>query len=139
MANAGPNTNGSQFFLTFIKCDWLNGKHTVFGRVTDGWDVLNKLEAAGSNSGTTKVPCKIMDSGEIKESKVEKEAVKKVKEVGAEAEKEAAKEKKSDKIKDVEMKDEKITTEEFAVKKESVNVEKEENTTAPDDSMLTGF
>ena len=37
MANAGPNTNGSQFFMTFIPCDWLNGKHTVFGKVVDGW------------------------------------------------------------------------------------------------------
>ena len=41
MANAGPNTNGSQFFMTFVPCTWLNGKHTVFGGVVDGWKVLD--------------------------------------------------------------------------------------------------
>lgn len=48
MANAGKNTNGSQFFLTFAKCDWLNSKHVVFGRVVDGLNVLDLLEAVGS-------------------------------------------------------------------------------------------
>ena len=48
MANAGPNTNGSQFFLTFIPCNWLDGKHTVFGQVVDGFEVLDALEAVGS-------------------------------------------------------------------------------------------
>lgn len=51
MANAGPGTNGSQFFLTFIPCNWLDGKHVVFGRVVDGWDVLDNLESVGSSSG----------------------------------------------------------------------------------------
>merc|ERR1711974_73683 len=51
MANAGPGTNGSQFFLTFIPCDWLDGAHVVFGRTVDAGDVLDALEAVGSKSG----------------------------------------------------------------------------------------
>ena len=54
MANAGPNTNGSQFFLCFTATPWLDGKHTVFGKVTEGLDVLDKLEAIGSQSGRTR-------------------------------------------------------------------------------------
>ena len=57
MANAGPNTNGSQFFLCFIACKWLDGKHVVFGRVIDGWDVLDMLENKGSKSGKTSAEC----------------------------------------------------------------------------------
>jgi peptidylprolyl isomerase len=48
MANAGPNTNGSQFFLTFIPCNWLDGKHTVFGEVVEGIEALDELEKVGS-------------------------------------------------------------------------------------------
>lgn len=44
MANAGPNTNGSQFFLTHIKTDWLDGKHTVFGKVSKGQEVVNAIQ-----------------------------------------------------------------------------------------------
>jgi len=54
MANAGPNTDGSQFFITFVPTDYLNGKHTVFGEVTKGMDSLKGLESAGSESGRTK-------------------------------------------------------------------------------------
>ena len=65
MANAGPNTNGSQFFMTFIPCTWLDGKHTVFGKVVDGLEVLDALEAVGSRSGQTKQPCMIADCGQL--------------------------------------------------------------------------
>jgi len=52
MANAGPNTNGSQFFIvTADSCPWLNGLHTVFGKVTSGMDVVNEIQAAETDHG----------------------------------------------------------------------------------------
>ena len=65
MANAGPNTNGSQFFLCTVKTQWLDGKHVVFGAVTDGMDVVKKIEAVGSQSGKTSKPVVIADCGQL--------------------------------------------------------------------------
>merc|ERR1711865_344206 len=65
MANAGPNTNGSQFFLCTVKTDWLDGKHCVFGTATEGMDVVQKIEAVGSGSGATSKPVVIADCGQI--------------------------------------------------------------------------
>nr|XP_039268929.1 peptidyl-prolyl cis-trans isomerase-like [Styela clava] len=65
MANAGPNTNGSQFFLCTAQTKWLDGKHVVFGKVVDGMDVVQKMEAVGCQSGKPSKTVKIQDCGKI--------------------------------------------------------------------------
>merc|ERR1712039_1150971 len=66
MANAGPNTNGSQFFLCTVKTDWLDGKHVVFGSVTaETMSVVTAIEAVGSSSGATSKVVEIKDCGQL--------------------------------------------------------------------------
>lgn len=65
MANAGPNTNGSQFFITTAKTEWLDGKHVVFGRVMSGMRVVRQIEAVGSQSGTPSKTVVIVNCGEL--------------------------------------------------------------------------
>jgi len=65
MANAGPNTNGSQFFITTAKTTWLDGKHVVFGSVIDGYDFVKKIEAFGSQSGKTSVQIVVANCGQL--------------------------------------------------------------------------
>ncbi|UMM37096.1 hypothetical protein L5515_008973 [Caenorhabditis briggsae] len=66
MANAGPNSNGSQFFICTVDTPWLDGGHVVFGQVTDGMSVVKKIEKMGSRSGAPSKTVTIADCGELK-------------------------------------------------------------------------
>ncbi|XP_077988696.1 peptidyl-prolyl cis-trans isomerase 5-like [Glandiceps talaboti] len=78
MANAGKNTNGSQFFITTVKTPWLDGKHVVFGKILEGMDVVRKLENTQVSGSTPAKDCVIANSGTLDVEKpfaVEKEPV----------------------------------------------------------------
>ncbi|KAH0940695.1 hypothetical protein HID58_000332 [Brassica napus] len=65
MANSGPNTNGSQFFICTAETSWLDGKHVVFGKVVEGMEVVKAIEKVGSSSGTTKKKVVVADCGQV--------------------------------------------------------------------------
>jgi len=65
MANSGPDTNGSQFFLTTVVTSWLDGRHVVFGKVVEGMDVVKKVEAVKTNRDKPEKTVMVADSGEV--------------------------------------------------------------------------
>ncbi|KAJ6985737.1 peptidyl-prolyl cis-trans isomerase CYP21-1 [Populus alba] len=74
MVNSGPNSNGSQFFITTIKTSWLDGEHVVFGKVIQGMDIVYAIEGgAGTYSGKPRKKVIIADSGEIPKDKWDEE------------------------------------------------------------------
>jgi peptidyl-prolyl cis-trans isomerase A (cyclophilin A) len=67
MANAGPNTNGSQFFVTVAATHWLNGKHTIFGEITDGYDVVEAISKLPTDSADRPQDAVVLERVEIQE------------------------------------------------------------------------
>ena len=67
-ANKGPNTNGSQFFINTAKASWLDNKNVVFGMVLSGFDIVDEIDAVGTNEGSPRVDVMIESSGEITNS-----------------------------------------------------------------------
>ena len=65
MANSGPNSNGSQFFICTVETAWLDDRHVVFGKVIDGLDVVKRMEQMGSPSGKTSSKIIIADCGQL--------------------------------------------------------------------------
>ena len=65
MANAGPNTNGSQFFICTARTEWLDGAHVVFGQIVEGMETIKKVESYGSRSGKTSKKIIISDCGQV--------------------------------------------------------------------------
>lgn len=72
MANEGQNTNGSQFFVTFAPCPWLDGLHVVFGKLVMGRDVLNNLETLGTTSGSTIEKVMVVNCGVVETAEEDK-------------------------------------------------------------------